>query len=130
MKFGYTIVYVNSVPEVLSFYERAFGLKTRFLHDSKQYGELETGETVLAFASHEMGQMNLQGEYLRTDEESEPLGIELAFVTDNVETAFEKARSAGAIAVSEPNKKPWGQTVAYVRAVEGTIIELCTPIRA
>ena len=46
MKFGYTIVYVNSVPEVLSFYERAFGLKTRFLHDSKQYGELETGETV------------------------------------------------------------------------------------
>ena len=105
MKFVFTIVYVNSVPEVLSFYESAFGLKTRFMHESKQYGELETGETVLAFASHEMGQMNLQGKYHRTDVESEPLGIEIAFVTDNIETAFEKAVNAGATAISEPDKK-------------------------
>ena len=27
-----------------------------------------------------------------------------------------------------PITKPWGQTVAYVRAPEGTLIELCTPM--
>lgn len=59
MKFGYTIVYVSSVEETLAFYKEAFGFETRFLHESGQYGELETGETVLAFASHALGEMNL-----------------------------------------------------------------------
>ena len=52
MKFGYTIVYVPSVTQALAFYKEAFGFETRFLHDSGQYGELATGATVLAFASH------------------------------------------------------------------------------
>lgn len=59
MKFGYTIVYVSSVEETLAFYKEAFGFETRFLHESGQYGELETGETVLAFASH--GNRSLSG---------------------------------------------------------------------
>ena len=32
MKFGYTIVYVSDVRASLNFFEKAFGLKTRFLH--------------------------------------------------------------------------------------------------
>jgi len=55
MKFGYTIVYVESVSETLTFYKEAFGFETRFLHESGQYGELETGETTLAFSSHSLG---------------------------------------------------------------------------
>ncbi len=31
MKFGYTIVYVESVTEALLFYKEAFGFETRFL---------------------------------------------------------------------------------------------------
>ena len=27
-----------------------------------------------------------------------------------------------------PVEKPWGQTVAYVRAIEGSLIELCSPL--
>lgn len=50
MEFGYTIVYVSSVADALSFYRDAFGFEIRFLHDSGDYGELNTGETVLAFA--------------------------------------------------------------------------------
>ena len=53
MKFGYTIVYVADVAASLAFFERAFGLATRFVHESG-YGELETGATALAFASHEL----------------------------------------------------------------------------
>jgi len=59
MKFGYTIVYVPDVEASLAFFERAFGLQRRFLHESGGYGELETGETALAFAAHELGEANL-----------------------------------------------------------------------
>ena len=63
MKFGYTIVYVTSVADTLDFYQAAFGFKTRFLHESGEYGELDTGDTALAFASHDMGAMNFGERY-------------------------------------------------------------------
>ena len=129
MRFGYAIVYVASVAETLSFYKEAFGFETRFLHESGQYGELETGGTTLAFASHALGEMNLGGHYQKTDPHAAPLGIELAFVTDDVETAYAKAVSTGAIAIHPPVKKPWGQVVAYVRAKEGSLVELCSPMK-
>ncbi len=128
MKFGYTIVYVTSVTEALAFYKKAFGFETRFLHDSEQYGELETGTTVLAFASHAMGEMNLGGHYLKADPNIAPFGVELAFVTDDVASGYATAVAAGAIPVKAPVEKPWGQTVAYVRANDGSLIELCSPI--
>jgi hypothetical protein len=37
MKFGYTIFYVKSVVETVEFYERAFGLQRKFIHESEQY---------------------------------------------------------------------------------------------
>ncbi len=128
MKFGYTLVYVSSVTEALAFYKEAFGFETRFLHDSNQYGELETGATVLAFASHAIGEMNLGGQYQKADPNAAPLGIELAFVTDDVAAAYAKAVAAGAIPIKPPIEKPWGQVVAYVRAKDGSLIELCSPI--
>jgi len=30
--------------------------------------------------------------------------------------------------VSEPETKPWGQTVAYVRDRNGFLVELCSPM--
>jgi uncharacterized glyoxalase superfamily protein PhnB len=128
MKFGYTIVYVSSVTNTLQFYKKAFGFETRFLHESEQYGELNTGETVLAFASHTMGEMNFVNGYQKTDSSASPLGIELAFVTEEVFEAYSKAISAGATSISEPIIKPWGQTVAYVRDADGVIVELCSPM--
>jgi lactoylglutathione lyase len=128
MKFGYTIVYVPSVADALTFYKDAFGFETRFLHESGEYGELDTGETVLAFASHAMGEMNFDGHYQKTDLNATPFGVELAFVTDGVASAYAKAVAAGAVSVKEPISKPWGQVVAYVRSREGSIIELCSPI--
>lgn len=127
MKFGYTIIYVDDVKATLEFYGKAFGVKTRFLHESNQYGELETGTTALAFASHEMGAMNLPDGYVRASADK-PLGFEVALVTHDVAGAFDRAVAAGATPVAPAKVKPWGQTVAYVRSVEGTVVELCTPI--
>ncbi len=128
MKFGYTIVYVSSVVDTLRFYQDAFGFETRLLHESGEYGELETGATVLAFASHAMGYLNLGGMYQKTDLADAPLGVELAFVADDVASAYAKALAAGAVAIKPPMEKSWGQTVAYVRSLEGSLIEICSHV--
>ncbi|WP_071778240.1 VOC family protein [Cyanobium sp. PCC 7001] len=128
MKLGYTILYVADVASSLSFFERAFGLKQRFLHESGTYGELETGETTLSFAAHELGDVNFSGGHVRADESSLPLGMEIGFVTRDVSTAHAHALREGAIELSSPTKKPWGQIVSYLRAPDGCLIELCSPV--
>ena len=130
MKLGYTIVYVPSVTSSLQFFGQAFGLETRFLHESGDYGELQTGETTLAFASHELGTMNLPGGHVRASDSKQPLGMEIALVTEDVYQAHKSALQHGATELSAPATKPWGQTVSYVRAPDGLLIELCTPIGA
>lgn len=109
MKFGYTIIYVKDVKASLNFFDSAFGIKTRFFHESG-YGELETGATTLAFASHELGASNLPDGYISTALLNKPLGIEIALVTDSVEKAHEKAVKAGALSIKNPMEKPWGKS--------------------
>ncbi|MCB8921819.1 MAG: VOC family protein [Ardenticatenaceae bacterium] len=128
MEYGYTIIYVPSVEDALDFYARAFGFDVKFVHESKTYGELNTGKTTLAFASHEMGEMNLGSQYSKGNLNEKPFGIELAFVTEDVFAAFDKAVEVGAVPLQLPVEKPWGQVVGYVRAVDGSVIELCSPI--
>ena len=45
---------------------------------------------------------------------------------DDVAAAFARALESGATPVVEPVTKPWGQTVAYVRDLNGFFVELCT----
>lgn len=131
MKLGYVIVYVDDVRETMAFYVKAFDLKIRMEFEeggSVSYGELETEGAVLGFASHQMGEMNLGGRYRKTSLSEEPFGQEIAFVTETVQETYDRAVAAGAVAVSPPERKSWGQTVAYLRAVEGTLIEICSPM--
>jgi lactoylglutathione lyase len=130
MKLGYTIIYVPSVKTSLDFFSQAFGFQQKFLHESGDYGELNTGETTLAFASHSLGEMNLSGGYVRASDSMQPLGIEIAFVTSDIYKAHQSAIEYGASEISAPSQKPWGQTVSYVRAPDGMLIELCTPVQA
>lgn len=130
MKLGYTIVYVPDVPASLAFFEQAFGLQRRFLHESGTYGELETGETALAFAAHALGDMNFVGGHVEAHSSAQPLGFEVAFVTGDVAAAHARAVAAGAREMAAPVRKPWGQTVSYVRAPDGILVELCTPVSA
>lgn len=130
MKLGYTILYVPNVAASLQFFEKAFGLKTRFLHDSGTYGELETGATTLSFAAHERGDGNFPGGHIRASDSPQPLGMEVALVTDDVVAAHACALANGAIELAPPSSKPWGQVVSYVRAPDGCLIELCTPMGA
>ena len=108
MKYQYSIIYVDDVEKTLEFYQRAFGFELKFLHEGKDYGELKTGDCILAFANHKLGEMNLQGKYTKSDIKDNPLGFELGFTVENVETAYNKALDEGAVAVSPPTKKTLG----------------------
>ena len=128
MKLGYTIIYVSDVVASLTFFENAFGLQRKFLHESGTYGELATGETVLSFAAHELGDVNFPGGHVHADKSEIPLGFEIALVTSEVPAAHARAVSCGAVELAPPTVKPWGQTVSYVRCPDGILVELCTPI--
>lgn len=128
MQLAYTIVYVADVDASLGFFERAFGLTRRFISPDGGYGELETGATALAFAQHDTARGNLGQDYVAADTSDRPLGMEVGLVTPDVAAACERAVAAGATLLLAPTVKPWGQTVAYVRCPDGTLVELCTLI--
>src|SRR4051812_48689524 len=124
MRFGFTILYVGDVAASVEFYERAFGLERRLVHDSGQYAELETGATALAFAALELAAENVPG-LPRPD--GARAGFEVCFVTEDVAAGYARAVEAGAEPVSEPSTKPWGQDVAYVRDRDGVLVEIASP---
>ena len=127
MKLGYAIIYVADVPETVAFYEKAFGLKSRLVHESNLYAELDTGSTTLAFAGEPMAAINELA--IRPNRKADvAAGFEIAFVTTDPEAAYGQAIAAGASAVKQPTLKPWGQTVGYVRDLNGCLVELCSPI--
>lgn len=127
MKFGYTILYVDDVEETVAFYERAFGLQRKMVQPG-EFGELDTGSTKLSFAakSHVKSLFPIPFQHSGPKHDAPP--VEIGLVTDDVQAAFDRAVAAGAVVVTQPSKKPWGQIVGYVRDNNGFLVELCTPI--
>jgi uncharacterized glyoxalase superfamily protein PhnB len=129
MKYAYTIIYVENVSETIEFYKKAFRFEEKFLTPEKDYGELISGETTIAFASIELGKSNFKQGFEKVDKLKKPFGIEMAFTTENIEVDFKKAINAGAIEFEPLIEKPWGQKVGYVLDNNGFLIEICTPIK-
>ena len=128
IKLGYVIAYVQDVERTIGFYERAFGLTRRFVAEGADYGELDTGATVLAFASEALGDAHHPDGYARTRPDGEPRAFEIALVTDDVQVAVDAALREGASMLKAPELQPWGQTVAWLRDPDGLTMEICTPV--
>src|SRR5215472_3013985 len=126
MQFGGTVLYVDQVSPVVDFYRRAFGLNVRFFDEALGFAELETGGSMLAIATHALGEMLMPNQYLRPAN-GQPAGIEIAFITLDVPASFAKAIAEGATPITTPRRMPWGLEVAYVRAPEGTLIGFSEP---
>jgi lactoylglutathione lyase len=127
MKLGYIILYVPDVAKSVAFYEQAFGLVRRFIHESGQYAEMDTGTTALAFASEDMVSTTCH-DFRRNRLEDQAAGAEVALVTDDVPKSFTHAVEAGAHPVVKPIEKPWGQVISYVRDNNGFLVEICTEV--
>jgi catechol 2,3-dioxygenase-like lactoylglutathione lyase family enzyme len=127
MKLAYTILYVEDVGRSLDFYAKAFDLKIRYRHESGDFGELETGNTALAFSSRRL-MTELQKNPSRADAKAP--SFEIAFATDDVAAGVTRALATGATLIQKPAQMPWGQTVAYVADPDGFLVEICTPMAA
>jgi lactoylglutathione lyase len=130
LTFGYTGFYVDDVPATLDFYRRAFGIETHYLHPSRGYGELETGDTLLAFVSRQFLETAdlLGGAQVVFPHRGEPpIGAQIAFVSRDIDGDWRRAVDAGASIVKDLEPKPWGQTVGYLLDLNGVLVELCTP---
>jgi lactoylglutathione lyase len=127
MRLGYAILYVNDVSATVDFYERAFGFNRRMVKDG-DYGELDTGATVLAFAANHFARQITPVPFDAADPSKPAPPVEIGFVTENVGADYRQALAAGAIEVKAPEQKPWGQTVGYIRDLNGFLIEICSPL--
>ncbi len=127
MKYGYTILYVDNVQKTAQFYEQAFGLKIRFIHESQAYAEMETGQTRLAFTSKALAKESGL-DFGQLGAASAPAPFEIAFVTSIVEETFKRAVENGAVELQKPAQKPWGQLVGYVKDCNGFLVEICSPL--
>ena len=97
------------------------------LHESGDYGELDTGNTALAFSS--VALMTSLGKTPGVPDVKAPV-FEIAFETDNVQSALDAAINAGATLVQSVKDEPWGQTTAYVTDMNDYLVEICSPVRA
>jgi uncharacterized glyoxalase superfamily protein PhnB len=129
IQYAYTILYVDSVPKTVEFYQKAFGFEQKFVTPENDYGEIVSGSTTLAFASHGLGQSNFKKGYTAGNPGEKPFGFELAFTTSDVERVMKNAIQNGAVLFEETVSKPWGQKVGYLRDLNGFIIEICTPLQ-
>jgi lactoylglutathione lyase len=126
MKLGYTIIYVKNVKETVGFYQKAFGIKLKYMSESSLFAAMDTGTTMLSFVSEEFVQNS--GIKFRQNKLNEvQAGFQISFFSDDVDKAFEKSVKEGATAISLPSQTPWGQRVAIVLDNNGVFVEICSP---
>jgi uncharacterized glyoxalase superfamily protein PhnB len=94
--------------------------------DTSEYGELETGDTKLAFAANSIAKGSTDVPFEAVSSAKAPPPLELGLVTDDVESGFDRAVTAGAVLVKRPEQKPWGQVVGYLRDNNGFLVEICS----
>ncbi len=122
MKLSYIVLYVDDVSETAFFYEKAFGLVHKFTHESGDYAEMDTGETVLAFAAHALAGSILNKPYEKAKDGL--LGSQITLEPKDVKEAFNLAVANGAEVLAAPEVKPWNFEVAMLKDCNGHIVEL------
>lgn len=125
MKFGSTVLFVDNVQSVLEFYKTAFGMEISMYDPAYDFGILNMEGGSIGIASNHSGELMMPGKF-PSSKNGHPDGVEIALYSEDVEADYKKAIDAGAGSLSEPRQMEWGQTVAYVKSIEGTIIGICS----
>ncbi|XP_023747338.1 uncharacterized protein LOC128129560 [Lactuca sativa] len=123
--YAYTVVYVKDVAKSVEFYGKAFGQLVRRLDDSHRWGELESGQTTIAFTPvHQHETDDLTGEVQEQKSKTRRNQLEVCFAYADVDAAYKRAVENGAEAVCLPEDKEWGQRVGYVRDIDGIVVRM------
>ncbi|KAI3423639.1 VOC domain-containing protein [Psidium guajava] len=129
--FAYTVVYVKDVAKSVAFYAKAFGYAGRRLDESHRWGELESGQTTIAFTPlHQRETDDLTGVVHTPESRRDRPPIEFCFAYRDVDAAYKRAVESGAVPVSEPEEKEWGQKVGYVRDLDGIVVRMGSYVQA
>jgi catechol 2,3-dioxygenase-like lactoylglutathione lyase family enzyme len=126
-RFVSTVLHVADVARAAQFYESAFGFRVRLLDELGVYAELSTGETSLALTEQDFAQRH-SGPTAGLSGNRPPPPSEVVIAVHDVAAAVARALDAGAKELRAPETKYWGQTVAYVRDLDGHLLQICTPM--
>jgi lactoylglutathione lyase len=116
----YVVLIVSDLDRALHFYTRTLGLELQ--HRAEKYAQLKAGTTRLSLYARDAMAETL-GMRLDVPSPSAP-AFELGFKVEDCDAAFAELIAAGAIAVTQPTTRPWGQRTAYARDPDGHLIEL------
>ncbi len=128
LQLGWVIAYVEDPVAASAFYQRTFGLQGEFAAPDGSYAQLDTGPTKLAFASYALGESSFAGGVRPAGTAGPPPNVEITLVHEDVDAAYARALEAGCESLAEPQDKPHGQRVAFVRDPFGGLVELGTPM--
>jgi lactoylglutathione lyase len=121
----YVVVIVESLERALPFYTELLGLPLK--HRSGPFAQLDTGATQLALFERAAMEQTV-GLKLTASPLNAP-GFELGFKVDDIEAVFDALVTGGALALTPPTDRPWGQRTAYLRDPDGHLIELVQAIK-
>ncbi|CAN4098856.1 unnamed protein product [Withania somnifera] len=129
--FAYTVVYCKDVAKSVAFYAKAFGYNVRRLDENRKWGELESGATTIAFTPiHQHETDDITGQVHTPQSQGGRQSIELCFDYVDIDAAYKRAIENGAVAVSDPEEKKWGQKIGYVRDPDGNIVRMGSHVRS
>ncbi|MCT9819702.1 VOC family protein [Microbacterium sp. W1N] len=114
---GFPILSTRDLPDLVAFYERAFGAVVEYRFDQ---------DGIDVYVSLAVGGAKLG---IGADPHTPDAGDRAAlwFYVDDVDATFEAAVRSGASVEQEPADMPWNERVARIRDPHGTLINLGAP---
>lgn len=120
---SHTMIHVADVVQTADWYRRVFDLEIKFLAEDKQYAELMTGGTTLAFSSEGLEEQKY-GRFVANRKSDLPAGFHLAIQVSNLAECYQSALEEGAVQINPPEPQPWGPSVARIRDLNGILVAI------
>ena len=116
MKLYAVRIFVKDFEQARDFYGKTLGLTENFIDDDHTWAEFDIGGPVFG----------LQKVANPTGDEAKFLGrfLGVSLEVDDIQKTYEELQAKGVAFVGEPEKQPWGGTLAFFQDPEGNEITL------
>ncbi len=120
---AYVTIHVSNVYRTAMWYQDVFGLSVKYMAADETYCELALDGLTICFSANEWVRQSFPQFRLNSFLDDAP-GFHLAFFTDDLPSLYLQALDNGAIALSQPERRPWGRVEASFRDLNGVLINL------